>query len=447
MMLLAGMREIYEVNVTRLHRLAIEGIWIVVGQVSAVLGSLVLVRVLTEHLDPAQYGELALGLTVAGLMNQVVMGGISAGIGRYYSIASEKNQLHSYLCDSRKLMLYATLTVAAFGLMLMAGLLWLGYSRWMGLAAAALVFSLLSGYNAALSGIQNAARQRAIVAFHGGLDAWLKILLVLGVMLWVGSYGTAVVIGYALSTLVIIFSQLFYLSRLIPGQKAVSKDHGVWIGQMWVYSWPMVAGGLFNWGYYASQRWALELFATTGEVGKFYALTQIAYTPISMAGAMVLSFLTPIVFARAGNATDHGRIRDTHLIIMRVAVVGLGLTLLIAVISLFTHEIVFQLMVASSYRGISLYMPHVILAAGILQVSQSLLLLVTIENQTRKILPLAIIGNSITAIMNLYFTRQWGINGLIISMVAGASLHLVWVISIVSANVSRLRRLETPEVC
>jgi O-antigen/teichoic acid export membrane protein len=39
-------------------------------------GALVLVRVLTEYLTPAQYGQLALGLTVAGLVNQVVMAGM-----------------------------------------------------------------------------------------------------------------------------------------------------------------------------------------------------------------------------------------------------------------------------------------------------------------------------------------------------------------------------------
>lgn len=432
---------------TRIRRLAKEGSWIVVGQIASVLGALVLVRVLTEHLDPTQYGQLALGLTVAGLINQVVMGGIGAGIGRYYSIAAEKQELHSYLDASRNLMLYATLVVLAIGLMLMTGLLWLGYSRWMGLAAAALVFSVLSSYNTSLSGIQNAARKRAIVAFHGGLDAWLKIIFVFGVMLWLGNCSTAVVIGYAFSTFLVICSQFFFLRHLIPIQKGTSVDSVPWLGQMWIYSWPMVAGGLFNWGYYASQRWALELFATTGEVGKFYALTQIAYTPISMAGAMFISFLTPILFARVGNATDLDRIRDTHRVIKLVAVVGLGVTLLISIISLFAHEIIFRLLVAPSYRGISMYIPHVILAAGILQISHSLTLFITIENQTKKILPLAVIGNSITAFMNLFFTRQWGIEGLILSMIAGASLHLVWVILIVSGNVNRLRRIEAPGVC
>jgi hypothetical protein len=43
------------------------------------------------------------------------------------------------------------------------------------LAAAVRVwFFVLSGYNGALSGIQNAARQRVIVALHVGMDALLK---------------------------------------------------------------------------------------------------------------------------------------------------------------------------------------------------------------------------------------------------------------------------------
>ena len=52
-------------KISRIKRLAKEGGWILAGQIATVLGSLMLVRVLTEHLDPVQYGQLALGLTVA----------------------------------------------------------------------------------------------------------------------------------------------------------------------------------------------------------------------------------------------------------------------------------------------------------------------------------------------------------------------------------------------
>ena len=84
----------------RYYRLTKEGSWIVLGQITSVFGMLVLVRMLTEYLDPIQYGQLALGLTVAGLVNQVVMGGITNGIVRFYSIASEKHDLQGYLRDS-----------------------------------------------------------------------------------------------------------------------------------------------------------------------------------------------------------------------------------------------------------------------------------------------------------------------------------------------------------
>lgn len=66
-------------NLARMRRLAKEGFWIVLGQIVTVLGSLVLVRVLTGFLTPAQYGQLALGLTIVTLFNQVVFGGIGGG--------------------------------------------------------------------------------------------------------------------------------------------------------------------------------------------------------------------------------------------------------------------------------------------------------------------------------------------------------------------------------
>lgn len=94
-------------NRDRIQRLSKEGGWIVLGQVAVVVGSLVMMRMLTEYLTPGQYGELALGLTVAILGNQVVMGGVVNGIGRYYSIAFEKRDLGGYLQASFRLLDYS----------------------------------------------------------------------------------------------------------------------------------------------------------------------------------------------------------------------------------------------------------------------------------------------------------------------------------------------------
>jgi O-antigen/teichoic acid export membrane protein len=429
----------------RFWRLGKEFAWIVLGNIVALLGTVLGVRVLTEYLEPVSYGHLALGLTIATLVNQVVMGGMNSGISRYYAIAAEKGDVRSYLHASLGLMLYATLAVLVLGLLILLGEFELrGYSQWMGLTIASLVFAILSGYNSTLSGIQNAARQRKVVAFHVGLDAWLKIALALGVLFWLGQSGTSVVIGYTLSLVIVSGSQLVFLQGLVPKQVTAQQEAAPWASHIWAYSWPMITGGLFNWGYYASQRWALELFATTSQVGQFYALTQIAYTPISIAGALFLSFLTPILFSRVGDASDRERIESVRRIVVRIAGIGLAATMVLAIISYFVHDLIFRFAVATEYRGVSIYMPYVVLAAGILQVSVATSTSVMVANRTIKFLPLSVFGNGAVILMNFYLTSKWGIDGLICSMVAGATLHLTWMLLIAFPGASWISRSKVP---
>ena len=415
-------------NGARIQRIAKEGSWIVIGQIASVLGALVLVRVLTERLDPTQYGQLALGFTVAGLVSQVVMGGIGAGIGRFYSIAAEKKDLPGYLRASRRLMVYASLAVVAIGQVLMIGLLWLNYSQWMGLAAAALVFSVINGFNSSLSGIQNAARQRAIVAFHGGLDAWLKILLAVGVMLWLGSSSIAVVIGYTCSSLLVTISQLFFLRRTIRPQHTRSANHQPWMSQMWVYSLPFSAWGIFTWMQQVSDRWALGAFATTAEVGRYAVLFQLGYTPIVMVVGLVTTFLGPILYQRSGDATDHARNTHVHRLSWRITWVILLVTLTGVVVTLTIHEWIFRLLVAAQYREISYMLPWVVLAGGVFSAGQMLGLKLMSEMKPAKMISAKIITALLGVSFNIYGASVLGLQGVVGALIAFAVVYLTWMI-------------------
>jgi O-antigen/teichoic acid export membrane protein len=418
----------FTLNVSRIRRLAKEGSWIVIGQIALVAGALVLVRVLTEYLNPAQYGQLALGLTVAGLVNQVVMGGITAGIGRFYSIAAEKQDLHGYLRDSRRLLGYGVLAVAAIGLVLMVGLLWLGYSHWIGLAAAALVFSVISAFNSSLSGIQNAARQRAIVAFHGGLDAWLKILLVVGVMLWLGTSSTAVVIGYTCSSLLVTVSQLFFLRRTIPPQHTSTANHQPWMSQMWAYSWPFSAWGIFTWMQQVSDRWALAAFATTEEVGRYAVLFQLGYASISMVTGLAMAFLGPILYQRSGDATDHARNAHVHRLGWQLTYVCLMATGTGFVITFTMHEWIFRLLVAAQYRQISYLLPWIVLAGGLFAAGQMLALKLMSEMKSAKMASAKITTALLGLAFNIYGASVAGLSGVVGALIAFSAIYLAWMI-------------------
>lgn len=69
-------------NFTRIKRLIGEAAWAVGGRCCAVLGSLVLVRALTEYLNPMQYGELALGLTFVALVSGTCLTEVGNAVGR-----------------------------------------------------------------------------------------------------------------------------------------------------------------------------------------------------------------------------------------------------------------------------------------------------------------------------------------------------------------------------
>ena len=415
-------------------RLAKEGGWVIVGQLATVIGSLVLIRVITGYLEPTEYGLLALGLTVAGLVSQVISGGILSSISRFYSIAAAEDDLTGYLIASWRLLGYASVGVVGVTILLISGLSILGYSQWISLVAAIMMFSIIGSYNAGFNNLQNAARHRALSALHGGLESWLKVLLAFVVILYIGSSSIAIVLGFSLASLLVIGSHFFFFRhqfRFYNGQKGKYKN---WQLKMWKYSWPIMVGGIFNWASFASQSWALELFTTTDNVGKFYALMQIGYTPISLGGGLILGFITPILFSKAGNLEHHDRVQNISQIVFKISIFGLSLTFVLSAISFFMHDKVFELFVAPKYRDVSIYMPLVILAAGLLQVSASLASIISVKNKTQLFLPLSLVGNSFIAFLNMYATYRWGLTGLAFSMVIGHSIHLTWMVVLVLKN-------------
>jgi O-antigen/teichoic acid export membrane protein len=413
-------------DLNRIRHFSREGIWILIGHIASGLGLLVLVRVLTEHLDPVQYGQLALGMTVAGLMNQVVMGGVSSGVGRFYSVAAEKGGLGGYLSGSRQLMLFATLAVLSIGLTLLAGLLLLGYGQWIGLTAAILALSIISGYNSSLSGIQIAARQRPVVAFHVGLDAWLKIVLAIGVMLWLGNYSIAVVIGYLVSSLLVTASQLYFLRKLIPSQDAPPVDCSEWIRRIWAYSWPFSVWGIFTWAHQSSDRWALEAFATTQDVGLYTVLFQLGYYPITVATGIIMEFLGPILYQRSGDATDPLRNASVHRLTRRIVLSSLSLTLIAFLLALGLHERVFHLLVAKEYRSLSFLLPWMVLAGGLFAAGQILALKMMSEMKSVAMLRAKIMTAILGIFFNAYGARIGGVKGITTALLLFSVVYFVW---------------------
>jgi O-antigen/teichoic acid export membrane protein len=418
------------VSVPRYYRLAKEGSWVLLGQIASIIGALVLVRVLTEFIDPIQYGRIALGLTVAGLVDQAAMGGLSNGISRFYSVAAETGDYGGYLRASGRLIGYSTLVVLGVGAALFVGLFMLGYLEWVGLAAAALLFAVLSIYNSTLNGIQNAARQRPIVAFHGALDAWLKIALAVGAVLWLGNSATAVVLAYACSSLIVTISQFLFLRRLIPAAARAAGDGKVWSRRIWAYSWPFSIWGIFTWAQQSSDRWSLEALASTQDVGLYAVLFQLGYTPIAIATGMAVSFIGPILYQRSGDATSQIRNSGVHQLTRRIALSCVMLTLLAFLAALAWHQWIFGIAVAAEFRAVSYLLPWVVLAGGLFATGQMLALKLMSELKSAAMLQVKIVTAILGIAFNVYGAAVGGTKGITISALAFSAVYFLWMLSL-----------------
>ncbi len=410
----------------RIQRLLSESAWIVIGQIAVVAGSLVLVRVLTEHLDPTQYGQLALALTLGTLIGQVAFSGAMPGIMRYYAIAVEKGEASEYLQAARRMMGYGTLVALGFSVLLLSGLHLFGKGDMLVLAAMTIIFTILGNLNTTQSMIQNAARQRKIVAFHGSLDAWLRVVLAAALLAWLGGVAELVLVAYITSLLLVLASQAIFIRRLIPLQASRSAESTTWDTQIWQYSKPFVYFNIFTWIQASSDRWALDNFTSAHEVGLYAVLLQLGFTPIGIVTGLMITLIGPILFQRSGNADDPYRNANVHKRSWQITATALLFTLLACLLAYFLHGWIFRILVADQYHSVSYLLPWMILAGGLFAAGQMLSLKLMSDLNTRALVWPKIVTSLLGAVLSFSGAYFAGLPGVVYAAVSFSILQLLW---------------------
>lgn len=420
--------RVHTIHSERFHRLLKETSWIVLGQALAIVGYLVGVRLFTGLLTPDIYGELALVMTVATLINQIVLGPLANGVVRFYAPAVEQGDLCGYLNAVRRLVLLATVSIVFINLVTITCLLIVGKTKWIAVATATLIFAILSSYDSILSGIQNAARQRSIVALHQGMIAWGRYLVAAGLMLWLGATSTVAMVGFAVAVIPVLGSQYLFFRKIVPQNMPSAVRENNWAEQIWRFSWPYASWGIFSWAQQASDRWALGFFATTKEVGLYAVLFQLGYYPIMMATGIAMQLLAPIIFQRAGDGSDSQRNADVSKLSWRLSRYCLGLTVLAFGMAVLFHAQIFRIFVNKEYASVSYLLPWVLLSGGVFAVGQTLELNLASQMKT----PTLVMAKIVTSLFGvlIYFAGALllGIIGVVFASVFISLLYSTWII-------------------
>jgi O-antigen/teichoic acid export membrane protein len=392
---------------------------------ASAIGMLVFVRAVTEVLEPAEYGQVALALAAGNFLTQTVMS-VNVGIGRYYVVAAEAGDLSGYAAAIGALTSRLAAACVALTMALVAVLYVSGLGSWIPLAIATAVYAVGSGANGTASAIQTAARQRMHVALHQGAEAWIRITAVMAAIPTFGPSSTTIISAYGIAAVIVTVSQGRSANRLLgsPRRDLGSTSGHDWRAKIVAFSAPFAIWGSFSWIQQASDRWALETFASTSEVGKLAVLLQLGYAPVTMLAGMTVALVAPVLYQRAGDGRDESRNRHARTLAYRTTAVVLVATLLTSSVSMFAHEWIFLLLVAESYRNLSSLLPWVVLAAGLFAAGQVLALDLMATMRTRELLWVKVSTSIFGTGCN--FIGAWlnGTSGVVAGLLAFAVVYL-----------------------
>ena len=417
--------------ITKIRLLGSELALVGTGQVISALGSVIGVRLMTGVLVPEVYGEVALAITFITLIQQILVGPLSGALTRFFNVARENGELPYFFGSSFSL--GVKISLVTIGLLSVGALvLWLsGLSRYLVLALFTLVFALVSGFNVLLDSIQTAARQRAVVAWHQGLGQWLRYLAAVGIVLAFGKVSAAAMAGYAAASVVVLGSQVFFFRRKMPVdpfQRLIPDKQ--WTGRLLSYALPFSSWGLFTWMQMTSDRWALQTFANTTEVGYYTVLFQLGYYPLIMLTNVITQFAAPVLFGQAGDGSDPVRIRRAQTNTWRLLGAALVLTAVGVVAAWLLHPLIFRLFTAPEYHSVSGLFPIMVLSGGIFACGQIASLMELNRGKPKTLLKPKIVMGIAGTLFNIAGAYWLGLNGVVYASAVFSGLYFVWILSL-----------------
>jgi O-antigen/teichoic acid export membrane protein len=358
----------------------------------------------------------------------VSFGPINNAVGRFYSSSAEANALADYVHAARSLILTVSAGVAVTG-GLATAVLAMALSRSSAeLAGWSLLFAVFSGISGAFDSLQNASRQRAIVAWHQGLGVCLRFGCAVLLTQMLGRAEMAMA-GFSLAAGIVLFSQFTFFKRamldLTEGNTNAERELR---DRMWTYARPFGSWGLFTWAQGASDRWALEFFAPAGGVGLYQALYQVGNYPISMASGFLNQLIAPILYAKSGDCKDTARMKTAYAIIQALFATCAMLTLMGVFFTAIVSTQLFHLLFPPSYGTVAHLLPLVVLASGMFACGQIASFKHMLSpNPKSLVLPkiaTAVLGTS----LNFLGASTLGITGVAVAGICFSTTYCLWVV-------------------
>lgn len=404
--------------------------WILLGHAAAFIGGIIGVKVLTMTLGTAGYGTLALGLSVAGLLNSFLHNPFSNAVARFvapYRDQGKQTLFYRTLLglQGRLLMLMPVVAVLLVGVTTL-----LSSWYWGLLVASGVWYGAATGAAVSFQAWQNAARDRRSATTAQIADVWLRIAIAI-VLVQLVPDGRLAVAGYAIgSGLVALWQYARARRALHAAGTAVVTDHEQEDSRQEFirFSLPFAGYALFTVVSLYGDRWLLQQFDGVVAVGIYAAIYQLAASPVNILFAIVNQLMIPLVYEQAGVAGSGAVVPAARrLIVVTVWGVLAVLTVGGVLLSIFQYWVV-ALCTASSFVPYASLLVLVFWGLGLFQLGQILTLYGNCAGLPGIYLLAKIVHAVALGIFGVMLIPRMGVFGMGWALVAASLLYLMAIV-------------------
>jgi O-antigen/teichoic acid export membrane protein len=403
------------------RRIVREAVWVAGGQLAQVAARLVGLRILTDLVAPAVYGEVALLLGVATLAQNLLCMPILTSCLRFYPDAEAAGQVAALRGLVSRLLLRRTRALVAA--VLLCGSAWVlllrGGASLAGFGAVALLLAL-DVMRLFETTLQNAARRQVAFSLWGAADAVARPLFAIGAILLFGPHAAAVILGYAVG---LALSNAAFRGTAVRGAEsgaAVPEWEAETRRVLLHTAAPLAPLALLEWIMVLSDRYLLAGISGTHEAGVYAAGYGLGSLPFIVAGQMLTLIVRPVLF----DAVSRGDRRRERRVVIGWLLLLSGILLAgLAALALLREPIV-QLVLGEAFWGAAPILPWIGAAYSFQSLRHVFDTLILGQGRTRRLLANHVVAATTATAFYLLLIPTLGALGAAIGTTAGMAASL-----------------------
>jgi len=402
-----------------------DGVWLTGLQGLAVLGQLAGIRLLTEILPPAVFGEFSLWLGIVALAAAGLANPTMQAMLRYYpEYVLQGNGGLVKTVARKQLVKLITWTLPAFLASAIAALMF-GWANMtvLGLLIALVAVEIARMKNTALLNAASAHRTYGIWAVA---EAWGRPFLAWTLVKLMGVSLTLVLAGFLVASLCVWAA----MRRFVPHDRTVHiaiTEQSALANRFWKYSLPLLPLGLLGWVSGMADRYMIGALLSPADVGLYVAIYGLASRPMLMFGGIVETTIRPAyqsALVEGDNRRAHNYLRKWVLLIVLGSIMAIALAWA-------GHPWLAHILLGEHYRSVSYFLPWIVGGYALLALSDISTRVCYAHGATDRVLLIVLVGSISALIIGYTSIRAFGLHGaaMAVPLYFGAQLVISFSVS------------------